>query len=62
MRILLVAMMLTGCGNDLTSDSALVSGLRGPMADLAGALVVDGGPKSQRAGRVVIAKFDAGTR
>jgi len=54
--------MLTGCGSDLTSDSALVSGLRGPMADLAGALVVDGGPKSQRAGRVVIAKFDAGAR
>jgi len=32
------------------------------MADLAGALVVDGGPQSKRAGRAVIAKFDAGTR
>lgn len=61
MRILLAAMMLNGCVN-AASDSALVSGLRGPMTDLAAALVIDGGPLSQRAGRVVIAKFDAGAQ
>jgi len=32
------------------------------MADLAGALVVDGGPLSKSAGRAVIATFDAGAR
>jgi hypothetical protein len=65
MRILVAAilmMTLGGCPSARTSDSALVAGLRGPMADLAGALVLDGGPKSKSAGRAVIAKFDAGAQ
>lgn len=62
MRILvavILMMTLSGCPSARTSDSALVFGLRGPMTDLAGALVVDGGPQSKRAGRALIAKFDA---
>jgi len=62
MRILAILTglaMLTGCANGV-SDSALYDGLRKPMTDHAAALAVDGGPMSQRTGRVLIAKFDAG--
>lgn len=61
MRILLAVMMLSGCITG-ASDSALVAGLRQPMTDHAAALAIDGGPLSQRTGRVLIAKFDAGAQ
>lgn len=61
MRMLLVAMILSGCVS-AASDSALVSGLRGPMTDHAAALAGDDVTAMRRTGRVVIAKFDAGAR
>tara|TARA_R110000868_G_C10847245_1_gene760540 strand:+ start:369 stop:671 length:303 start_codon:yes stop_codon:yes gene_type:complete len=59
LEILMASLMLHGCVI-AGSDSALVAGLSGPMTDHAAALAVDGGPLSQRTGRVLIAKFDAG--
>jgi len=59
MRILLAAMMLSGCVSG-GSDSAMVAGLRGPMTDHAAALAGNDVALMRRTGRVVIAKFDAG--
>ena len=64
MRILAAAMMMTMLNGCVTgpSDSALVAGLRGPMTDHAAALAGDDVAAMRRTGRVVIAKFDAGSR
>jgi hypothetical protein len=51
--------MLSGCPSANLSESALASGLKKPINDLAVSLLADGGPKSQQAGRTVIAIYDA---
>ena len=64
MRMLVLAILtttLSGCASTV-SDSALADGLRGPLKNLAAALVIDGGPLSKSAGRAVIATFEAGAR
>jgi hypothetical protein len=61
MRMLMAAMMLSGCVTG-QSDSALIAGLRGPMTDHAAALGGDDVAAMRRTGRVVIAKFDAGAQ
>lgn len=62
MRRLTACLMLlsvTGCA-PMPSDSAICSGTRASRADLAGALLTDGGPQSQRAGLLVLEQMQAG--
>lgn len=62
MRIYLWAiplMMLTGCGGERTSDSALVTVLDRPMTVHATALAGDDVPAMRRTGRDLIATYDA---
>jgi len=53
---------LSGCGNALASDSALVANLREPMKTHAAALVGEDVALMRRTGLMVIEKFDAGAR
>lgn len=53
-------MMLSGCVKDRVSETVVLDALCQPMSRLAGAVYEDGGVKSRRAARDVIAIYDAG--
>lgn len=57
--ICLIVLSVTGCAS-VPSDSAICASTERARTQLAGALVEDGGPVSQRAGAVLIAGLDAG--
>lgn len=57
--LILVAAMPTGCAIGL-NDSAICAGTARPSDNLQVALVADGGPLSQHAGRVLLQTLDAG--
>lgn len=60
LALVTLMMILSGCAKDQVSESVILDALDRPMTELAGALVEDGGPKSKKAGRRVIAIYDAG--
>ena len=53
-------LLLIGCANVNTSDSALCAGLNPLVDSHADALIVDGGPKSLVTGDQLITGYDAG--
>jgi hypothetical protein len=58
--ILPLMLLLIGCANVNTNDSALCAGLN-PLVDAhADALIVDGGPKSLVTGDKLVTGYDAG--
>lgn len=57
--MMICAGLMTGCANWTVSDDALAIGLRRPMNDLNAVLVTDDLPAIRRAGRAVIATYDA---
>lgn len=56
----ILTMMLSGCVRAPVEETVVLDSLARPMCDLAGAVVDDGGAKSRRAARKVIAIYDAG--
>lgn len=59
MSTLLTMMWLAGCATT-PSAPAICDATRGSRADLADALLADGGPRSQRAGLLVLDQVAAG--
>lgn len=53
-------MTLSGCVRAPVAETVVLDALARPMCDLAGAVLDDGGAKSRRAARNVIAVYDAG--
>lgn len=53
-------MTLVGCAPDRVAETVVLDALEKPMCRLAGAVYEDGGVKSKRAARDVIAIYDAG--
>jgi hypothetical protein len=58
--ILPLMLLLTGCANVSTSDSAICAGLNPLVDSHANALIIDGGPQSLVTGDKLITGYDAG--
>ena len=56
----ILMMTLAGCVRAPVAETVVLDALCRPMGELAGAVVDDGGPRSRRAARKVIAIYDAG--
>lgn len=58
--LVMLTLILSGCASGQVAETVVLDALEMPMTELAGAVVDDGGPKSKRAARKVIAIYDAG--
>lgn len=56
----MLTLTLSGCASERVAETVVLDALCRPMDRLAGAVVDDGGPKSKKAARDVIAIYDAG--